>query len=161
MYSTKTKGSASVGAYSQPSPFTVIERTRSASTGFDIGNRAAPRCVRFSKLWGTNHEPYGGPTMNPILFLSLVIILTAALPWWPYSAYGRLLYHRPWDWLLDTPSSEDKRLFWLHYNQQREALRRGPTPRASQPTVVKLNESNSEADLIQDVRKQFEERWVA
>jgi hypothetical protein len=51
-------------------------------------------------------------------------------------------------------------LFWLHYNQQREALRRGPTPRASQPTVVKLNESNSEADLIQDVRKQFEERWV-
>jgi hypothetical protein len=99
--------------------------------------------------------------MNPILFLSLVIILTAALPWWPYSAYGRLLHRRPWDWLLDTPSSEDKRLFWLHYNQQREALRRGPTPQASQQTVIKLNESNSEADLIQDVRKQFEERWVA
>ena len=23
--------------------------------------------------------------MNPILFLGLVIILSAALPWWPYS----------------------------------------------------------------------------
>ena len=28
--------------------------------------------------------------LNPILFLSLVIILGAALPWWPYSASGRL-----------------------------------------------------------------------
>ena len=47
--------------------------------------------------------------MNPILFLSLVIILSAALPWWPYSAYGRSRHHRPWDWLLDTPSREDYR----------------------------------------------------
>jgi len=45
--------------------------------------------------------------MNPILFFSLVIILSAARPWWPYSAYGRSRHHRPWDWLLDTPSSED------------------------------------------------------
>ena len=28
--------------------------------------------------------------MYPILFFSLVIILGAALPWCPYSAYGRL-----------------------------------------------------------------------
>ena len=47
--------------------------------------------------------------MNPILFLSLVIILSAALPWWPYSAYGRSRHRHPWDWLLDTPSREDYR----------------------------------------------------
>jgi hypothetical protein len=102
--------------------------------------------------------------MNPILFLSLVIILSAALPWWPYSAYGRLRHHRPWDWLLDTPSSEDKLSFWQHYDQRREALGRGPTPEASQKAAIKLSDSNSETHLIQDdvmLRKQFEERWVA
>ena len=100
--------------------------------------------------------------MNPILFLSLVIILTAALPWWPYSAYGRLLHHRPWDWLLDTPSVEDKRLFWLHYNQRLEALRQGPPQEASQQAVIKLSDSNSETHLLDDVtlRKRFEEPWV-
>jgi hypothetical protein len=98
--------------------------------------------------------------MNPILFLSLVTILSAALPWWPYSAYGRSRHHRPWDWLMDTPSSEDLEKFrqrqidfankaaaetctrrvhqtWLDkqhayetkiFDQQREALDRGPTP---------------------------------
>ena len=55
--------------------------------------------------------------MNPILFLSFVIIMAAALPWWPYSAYGRLRHHRPWDWLLDLPSREDKLLF-VHLAQE-------------------------------------------
>ena len=32
--------------------------------------------------------------LNPILFLSLVIILGAALPWWPYSASGRSKFPR-------------------------------------------------------------------
>ena len=45
--------------------------------------------------------------MNPILFLSLVIILSAALPWWPYSAAGRSRHQRPWDWLLDTPPGDE------------------------------------------------------
>jgi hypothetical protein len=45
--------------------------------------------------------------MHAILFISMVIILSAALPWWPYSAHGRLRHHRPWDWLLDDPSGED------------------------------------------------------
>jgi hypothetical protein len=53
-----------------------------------------------------------GLAMNAIVFLSLVIILSAALPWWPYSAYGRLRHHRPWDWLLDN----------LSWDQRREAL---------------------------------------
>jgi len=98
--------------------------------------------------------------MNPILFLSLVIVLSAALPWWPDSAYGRLRHHRPWDWLLDTPSSEDKLSFWQHYDQRREALRRGLTPEASQKAAIKLCDSNSETHL-DELRKQFEERWVA
>ena len=36
-----------------------------------------------------------GLTINPILFLSLVIILSAALPWWPYSAYGKITASSP------------------------------------------------------------------
>ena len=49
-----------------------------------------------------------GLTINPILFLSLVIILSAALPG-AVSAYGRSRHRHPWDWLLDTPSREDYR----------------------------------------------------
>ena len=99
--------------------------------------------------------------MNPILFLSLVIILTAALPWWPYSAYGRLRHHRPWDWLLDSPSREDacitatesrtRRVHrtWLEklsfrqhayetkiFDQRGEILGRGATPEASQRAAI-------------------------
>ena len=100
--------------------------------------------------------------MNPILFLSLVIILTAALPWWPYSAYGRLRHHRPWDWLLHSPSPEDlcitatesrtrrvhrtwleKLCFRQHtyktkiFDQRGEILGRGATPEASQRAAMK------------------------
>ena len=98
--------------------------------------------------------------MNPILFLSLVIILTAALPWWPYSAYGRLRHHRPWDWLLDSPSPKDactatesrtRRVHrtWLEklsfrqhayetkiFDQRSEILGRGATPEASQRAAI-------------------------
>jgi hypothetical protein len=100
--------------------------------------------------------------MNPILFLSLVIILSAALPWWPYSAYGRSRHHRPWHWLLDTPSREDSCIVatesrtrrvhrtWLDklsfrqhayetkiFDQQGEALGRGATPEASQIAAMR------------------------
>jgi hypothetical protein len=40
--------------------------------------------------------------MIGILILSLSILLAGALPWWPYSAVGRLRHHRPWDWLMDS-----------------------------------------------------------
>ena len=59
--------------------------------------------------------------MNPILFLNLVIILSAALPWWPYSAYGRSRHHRPWDWLLDTPSREDYRTWQDQHDLEKNA----------------------------------------
>jgi hypothetical protein len=39
--------------------------------------------------------------MIGILILSLSILFAGALPWWPYSAAGRLRHHRPWDWLMD------------------------------------------------------------
>jgi hypothetical protein len=51
-------GELASACYSQPLPFTVIDWTRSASAGSRHRNRAAPLCVRFSKLGGTNHEPY-------------------------------------------------------------------------------------------------------
>ena len=59
--------------------------------------------------------------MNTILFLGLVIILSAALPWWPYSAYGRSRHHRPWDWLLDTPSREHYRIWQDQHDLDRNA----------------------------------------
>jgi hypothetical protein len=97
--------------------------------------------------------------MYPILFFSLVIILGAALPWCPYSAYGRLRHYRPWDWLVDTPSSEDIKIF----DQQREPLGRVPTLEASQQPAMKLCDTNSETHLMQedDLLKRFEEAWFA
>jgi hypothetical protein len=79
--------------------------------------------------------------MNPILFLSSVIILGAALPWWPYSASGRLRNHGPWDWSLDTPSGEDSRTMTTETRTM--CLHRGSMPE------------------IETLQRQFEERWLA
>ena len=97
--------------------------------------------------------------MNPILFLSLVIILSAALPWWPYSAYGRSRHRRPWDWLLDTPSREEARfwqkLSWQHayetkiVDQRNEAGGRRASPEASQRASI----------INSELLRQFEEHW--
>jgi hypothetical protein len=137
----------------------MIEWTHSAAilcAGSRYGNQ--PSLFTFA----TKTNGWRG-TMNPILFLSLVIILSAALPWWPYSASGRSRHHCPWDWLLDTPSCEDNRTptaetntrrvrrtwlnklsFWQHayetkiFDQGHEALGRGPTPEASRQAAMKL-----------------------
>jgi hypothetical protein len=94
--------------------------------------------------------------MNPILFLSFVIILSAALPWWPYSASGRLRHHRPWDWLLDTRSGEDSCTMTMETRIRR--VGRDPTPEASQKAAMKLCDSNSETDLMfATLKRQFEE----
>ena len=39
--------------------------------------------------------------MIGILIITLSVILAGALPWWPYSASGRLQHRTPWDWLRD------------------------------------------------------------
>ena len=103
--------------------------------------------------------------MNPALFLSMVIILAAALPWWPYSAYGRLRNHRPWDWLLDLPTREDKLLF----------LRLAPEPKMTEPARneefdpraigkasrrATVKPFNGDTEVFAEMRKQFEESFV-
>ena len=106
-----------------------------------------------------------GLAINPILFLSLVIIIAAALPWWPYSAYGRLRHHRPWDWLLDSPSREDKLLF-LHLAHEtktpasparNDRLDGGPIGEASQRA---MNPCDGDAEVFATMRKEFEESLV-
>ena len=88
--------------------------------------------------------------MNPILFLSLVFILAAALPWWPYSAYGRARHHHPWDWLFDNPSFDDIK----NFDRQHEAIGRGSTNEATQKAVRKPCDIDSETSL--KLRRQFE-----
>ena len=105
--------------------------------------------------------------MNPILFLSLVIILSAGLPWWPYSAYGRSRHHRPWDWLLDTPSREDYRT-WQEkraldktkiFNQRDEAQSYTGSIAKSNDEAMRWHVENSPDEGNALLRK-FEERWI-
>ena len=87
--------------------------------------------------------------MNPILFFSLAIILSAALPWWPNSAYGRSRHHRPRDKQLLEAKVFDQRHEALQKAAMKlEALDRVPTPEC---------DSNSQAHQLP--RQQFEERW--
>jgi hypothetical protein len=100
--------------------------------------------------------------MNPILFLSLVIIMAAALPWWPYSAYGRLRHHRPWDWLLDSPSREEKLLF-LHLAYETKTADPARNEGLDQKALggaarsVAMNPCDGDAEVFATMRKQFEE----
>ena len=100
--------------------------------------------------------------MNPILFLSLVIILSAALPWWPYSAYGRSRHHRPWDWLLDTPSREDYRTWQdqrdLEKNAYKAKIFNQPdenraAPATSQNAAMKVCDGKSKTHLIRAIQR--------
>jgi hypothetical protein len=91
--------------------------------------------------------------MNPLLFLSLVIILSAALPWWPYSAYGRLRNHRPWDWLFDTQD------FGVASEASIGRIGARPTPEASQKvTMNRCDDSETQGDALLN---EFKERWIA
>ena len=95
--------------------------------------------------------------MNALLFLSLVFILGAAVPfpWWQNSAYGRSQHDRRKD--TQPPAYETK--VFDHEALQKAAVRLkaldvGPTPEASQKAAVKLQ---GDVTLI----KEFEERWIA
>ena len=83
--------------------------------------------------------------MDTVLFLTLVIVLGAALPW-PNSAYGRSQYHRLTDKQPD------------HEALQVKALDVRPTPEASQKATVKLCDDNSDFAAL---KREFEERWIA
>jgi len=39
--------------------------------------------------------------MIGILIIIVSTIFAGALPWWPYTASGRLRHRYPWDWLMD------------------------------------------------------------
>ena len=103
--------------------------------------------------------------MDPILFLSFVIIMAAALPWWPYSAYGRLRHHRPWDWLLDSPSRENKLLFLqlAHKTKTPASPARNDGPdrvfgEAPQRAAMKPCDGDTEA--LAKMRREFEESYA-
>src|SRR5262245_11144559 len=88
--------------------------------------------------------------MNPILFLSLIIVLSAALPWWPYTASGRLRHHRPWDWLME------------------RRLGRASTQESLKKAAAKLQAMQCDTTLQRQFAEQsdttlqrFAERWAA
>ena len=112
--------------------------------------------------------------MNPILFLSLMIVLAGALPWWPYSAYGRLRHHRPWDWLLDNPSWEDFRTMAAQTSAD-TPIELATRRKHREKRVIKAHDDRSETHLVRGeirgpqgnamqleaLQRQFDERWVA
>ena len=110
--------------------------------------------------------------MNPILFLSLVIILSAALPWWPYSAYGRSRHRRPWDWLVDTPSREDYRTWQdkhaldnhayetqiFHQRDEQQSNPGGIAKSGDGAARWQVESAPDEGDA--GLLRQFKERWI-
>jgi hypothetical protein len=95
----------------------------------------------------------------------LIIILGTALPWWPYSAYGRSRHHRPWDWLLDTPSREDYRT-WKdkhldkHVDEREEAQSYTGSITKSGDEAMRWQVENSPDEGYASLLMQFEERWI-
>src|SRR5262245_44857749 len=92
--------------------------------------------------------------MDAVLFLILVIVLGAALPW-PNSAYGRSQHHRL------TPADETK--VFDHEALQKAAVKLKapdvrPTPEASQKATVMLCDDDSDFAAL---KRKFDERWIA
>jgi hypothetical protein len=100
--------------------------------------------------------------MNAILFLSLVIILGAALG--PKGTYGRSQHHCPRD--KQAPTYETK--VFDHEALQRAAVKLKaldvqPTTDAWQKAAVKVCDGNSETYPMEGhaLIREFGERWVA
>jgi hypothetical protein len=160
----------------QPRPWPLAIGERDAARGCSAAHR--DRGVQVLGL-GTKrisftfaNQNFEGLIMNPILFLSLVIILSAALPWWPYSAYGRSRHRRPWDWLLDTPSREDYRT-WQEkhaldknayetkiFNQRDEAQSYTGSIAKSGDEAMRWYVENSPDEGDATLLAQFKERWI-
>jgi hypothetical protein len=102
--------------------------------------------------------------LDTVLFLSLGIILCAALPWWPNIPYRRTQHHRLRDKRL--PVYETK--VFDHEALQKAAVKLKaldvrPTPEASQKGAVKLCDGDSETHRMQgdvDLLREFQERWT-
>jgi hypothetical protein len=83
--------------------------------------------------------------VNPILLLILAIILAAALPWWPYSAYGRSRRHRP--------SSDDFKATEISAKSVAATKLEATQTAAIEETQLKQD--------YEALRRQFEACWVA
>jgi hypothetical protein len=99
--------------------------------------------------------------MNAVLFLSLIIILGAAL--WPKSSFGRS-QHRPRD---KQPSAYEAKVLDHEALEKAvvklKALDVRPTPETSQKAAV-LCDGSSETYLMHGnkaLRREFEEHWIA
>ena len=97
--------------------------------------------------------------MDAVLFLILVIVLGAALPWGSNTAYGRSQYHRLTD--KQSPAYETK--VFVHEALQKAAVKLKapddrPTPETSQKATVKLCDDGSDFAAL---KREFEERWIA
>ena len=100
--------------------------------------------------------------MNAVLFLSLVIILGAAL--WP-NAYRRSQHHR----LRDRQAHAYETKIFDHEALQKAAVKLKaldvrPITEASQKAAVRLCDGNSETYPMQGdgaLIREFEERWIA
>src|SRR5262245_3881774 len=96
--------------------------------------------------------------MDTVLFLILVIVLGAALPW-PNSAYGRSQYHRLTD--KQPPAYETKA--FDHEALQKAAVKLTapdvrPKPEGSQKATVMLCDDDSDFAAL---KRELEERWIA
>ena len=100
--------------------------------------------------------------MDAVLFLSLVIILGAAL--WPKNTYGRSQRHRLRD--KQPPACVTK--VFDHEALQKAAVKLKaldvrPTSESSQKAAVKLCAGNSDTHLMQGdlaLLREFQERWA-
>jgi hypothetical protein len=90
--------------------------------------------------------------MNALLFLSLVIILGAAL--WPKSSYGSSQHHR----LTDKQCPADETEVFDHEALQKAAAKLKALE-ASQKAAVKLCDGKMQGDVA--LISEFEERWNA
>jgi hypothetical protein len=86
--------------------------------------------------------------MDAVLFLILVIVLGAALPW--PNSYGRSQHHRLTDKQPDHEALQKAAV-------EVKALDVRPTTEASPKATVELCDDNSDFAL----KREFEERWIA
>jgi hypothetical protein len=158
----------------QPRPWPLAVGERDAARGRSAAHRDRGGQVLGLETDGPpltfTNQNFEGLIMNPILFLSLVIILSAAVPWWPYSAYGRSRHRRPWDWLLDTPPREDYRqekhaldknaYETKIFNQRDEAQSYTGSIAKSGDEAMRWYVENSPDEGDATLLAQFKERWI-
>jgi hypothetical protein len=91
--------------------------------------------------------------MIGVLVIILSVLFAGALPWWPYSAAGRLQHHRPWDWLLDTPSLKDS----YPITRETSILQRVASEAPQKPGTKK---SYGNPETFEELQRQLQEHFA-